>query len=156
MESLLSDCLFWSNWNSWRKLKVGSHSTAVLHNSIFTGDTTEATNTSAMVFECTIFSIAIVFTFKNHCIIGCIKVLKRLKILFCKYRNRCGQLCDWCGFKKERKTWRSLFTCGRSDEQEINLVWPYNKNTISLILVGIFYIFFFRYAVSKSSRASYC
>jgi hypothetical protein len=30
------------------------------------------------------------------------------------------------------------------------------KNTISLILVGIFYILFFRYAVSKSSRASYC
>ena len=39
MESQLSDCLFWSNWISWRKLKVGSHSTAVLHNSIFTGDT---------------------------------------------------------------------------------------------------------------------
>ena len=100
-------------------------STAVLHNSIFTEDTTEATNTSAMVFECTIFSITIVFTLKNHCIIGCIKVFKRLKILFCKYWNRCRRLRDWCGIKKRKKnSWWSLLTCRRSDEQDINLMWP--------------------------------
>ena len=121
MESLLSDCLFWSNWNSWRKLKVGSHSSAVLHNSIFTGDTTKATNTSAMVFEFTIFSITIVFTLKNHCIIGCIKALKRLNILFCKYRNRCGRLRDWCGFKKKKILDEAFLRAGGPTNKK--LIW---------------------------------
>ena len=34
---------------------------------------------SAEVATSAIFSITIVFTLKNHCIIGCIKALKRLK-----------------------------------------------------------------------------
>jgi hypothetical protein len=63
--------------------------------------------------------------------------------LFCKYRNRCGRLRDWCGFKRTTNSWRSLFTCGRSDEQEIDLVWPYV--TISVF----FFQNLFRYFISK-------